>query len=189
MSLRALVFTAMAFACVPAFAAAPVKKVMAPEAQAVAMFHKTCVLSQGDTAMIETNLSSFLAAGQASKIDPKDFTKRTGLKADHVWVVQPIDTKQKMLITTLPGVCALHLADGKASALQNDFLAAAKLLAQAAKAQLAEHKEIEKGGSEVHGYSVLLPNAKTTPVLTLTTSDKQSKSGTRHFMTFTVIKK
>ena len=155
------------------------------EAQAVSVFHATCVVEQGNSAGIDKRLAPLVAKKKAMAIPTDDLTKRTGLKADHAWVVVTANNTQKLLVTTQDGICAVHVSDGDATRIRNDFKAAALLLAQATKAELV----IKKNTATEQSYGVALPDAKTEPLLTLTTSDKQAASGTKHLMTFSVTKK
>lgn len=92
--------------------AAPAAFARSPEAQAVSVFHATCVVGQGQSAAIDKTLAPLVAKQRASAVPMADFTKRTGLKADHAWVVMPGKGTQKLLVTTEPGLCAVHVAEG-----------------------------------------------------------------------------
>lgn len=167
----------------PALAARPL------EAQAVSVFHATCVLNQGDAAGIDKKLAPLVEKKRAASVPAADLAKRTGMKVDHAWIVTSSDGADKFLVTTEPGICALHMSAGDPARVREDFKAAAQLLADAAKGTLDTREESKTKDSVYQLYSVELPNAKTQPTLALTTTDRPAASGTKHLMTFSVTRK
>lgn len=159
------------------------------EKEAVSLFYRLCVLTGGKKEAVDKNMEPIIAANAGGLIPSASLQEKTGIKADYAWAIRLGASRQQTLLTLSPGFCALHLNDGNATIVTKEFLKAAEQTAKSVGAKLRKVEEKKQLIANYSMHAIDVPNAPNELALGLSTADTLSPSGTKHLMTFSIVKK
>ncbi len=161
------------------------------EKEAVNLFHQFCVLTNGNTAAIEKRMEPIIAANAGGKISSELLSTNSGIKSEHAWGIKLGAKHQKLLVTTVPGICAVHVESGDRKIIKEEFVRMVEFLAKIldGKALKIEEKQRDNFNATYYSYAIDVPAFDHESMFAITVADSQSSGGTKHLMTYSILKR
>ncbi len=153
------------------------------------MFQRFCILTKGQEKAVEASMGEVVKAKAGGEIPADKLAERTGIKATRAWAFRAGESHQQLLVTLSPGICALHLSEGDKGTLQREFKNLSDAMATALKGKLRQIDTKKTDKAEYTAYAVDVPNVPNEPILALSSAVGDAPSGTKHLLTFSIIKK
>ena len=147
------------------------------EDEAVGVFTQLCILSEAQPSKADILAQAMMAA----KRIPVAALAPTGIKADNAWFIKT--KSQELLVTMIPGICALHVKTGDGAALKKEFVRVGQMYAQSVKAEWKQLEDKQNGETHFTSYGLEMSD-NSQAVFAITTADKENASGTKHLLTF-----
>lgn len=161
-----------------------------PEKEATSVFFDMCVLTGGHKEEIDKRMEPLFEHNAAKEIPASELKESMGIDANYVWLMRLGKPTQKLMLTSAPNICALHLNSGSTQLVRKEFQ---EMLAFTAKNVGGKSRIVqEKGLGPEAGYSMYaieIPNESNELAISLGTTEKPAPKGTKHVMTLSVARK